>query len=239
MVVRGLVLYGNPAVVDTLRADLSRELQNSWKGHVHVIVDHYTGDNLLPAALLSQHQPHFVFCMPPVGSFSRAATGRRFGPTAMRDAEHPLGRTNTSRDAFSRAAEQTRLVEFCVLAYALAATAGILAILIAPERLGSNGPHAAASLWDSDEVKGILNHELGFYGAAYACDLAGEGPKKPVRVLATDLSILQPPFVQGPPVVEHHGGHVLYKGPLPHKCQCEQREHPPRSTIACSWVASP
>ena len=117
MTVRGLVVFGHPALVLDLRADLTRELRNLWQGDVHVIIDHHTGDDpvFTPAALLARFQPHFLYCVPPVGSFSRAAVGRQFGPAADRDVRQPLGRTGAALDVIDRAAERTRIMEFCVL----------------------------------------------------------------------------------------------------------------------------
>ena len=72
-------------------------------------------------------------------------------------------------------------VEYCISMLRAAVAASVCALFMALEKLDSGSKRPAASLWDERILKDIVSGTNMYQGAAYMCDIVGDGPLKPVR----------------------------------------------------------
>ena len=230
MTVRCLLAFGHAATRSDLAVSLTAAFHALPSGpdqsYANVVVDvsHVSDCFQSPAALFGIYKPDIFLILPPTGSFSRsaAAPGR---PAPIRDAVRPTGHTALDASLLPTVVQENNVAEAAVMMFEAAARAGIHTALLFPERLGGFYTTLTASLWDHRAFARLVAEGLATTAAAYSCDLIGEGPQKPVRVMATSPAFFDDDCHDGAPILTRVGNDVTYRGPLPNTCNCGQVSH--------------
>merc|ERR1711940_27708 len=133
---------------------------------------------------MDTYGPDFLVIVPLVGSFSRGLVTAP-GSAVLREIAHPTGRTDLGSAALAKVADDNNVIEFSVALFCHAAHINVPALLLFPESLGGTGDRVPASPWCHADLLRAFESGVAVTAAAYACDVTGSGPRKPLRIATT------------------------------------------------------